>query len=331
MEFKTPWVLLLIPAILVFVAAVKRRQRPAVLRFSSLEVVTGLFRTWKTRLYQFPFYLRTFSLLLFCIALAGPRSVLEKTQFKSEGIDIVLAIDASGSMAAEDFEMNGKRVNRLAVVKSVVQDFIDERRNDRIGIVAFAGQAYTVSPLTTDNAWLQANLERVNLNLMEDGTAIGSAMMSSLERLKKSNAKSKIVILLTDGMNNAGKVEPLTAAQAAKALSIKFYTIGAGTKGFVPYPVQDIWGRKFYQNVKIDMDETVLKKIADLTGGKYFRATDTESLRDIYREIDKLEKTEIEQVGYREYKELFGRFLWVGLVFLMLELILSHTFLLRLP
>lgn len=330
MAFKTPWILFFIPVVLVVAVVMNRRRRPAGLRFPSQELISGIPSSWKVRCSSLPFYLRLCSLALFCVALAGPRTLLEETPHATEGIDIVLAIDASGSMAAEDFRMSGRRVNRLAVVKSVVDDFIDARQNDRIGIVVFAGQAYTASPLTTDHSWLKANLERIDLNMMEDGTAVGSALASSLARLKKSPAKSRVVVLLTDGMNNAGKVDPLTAAQAARAMGVRVYTIGAGTKGLVPYPV-DFWGRKIYRDVKIDIDEETLNKIAGMTDGKYFRATDTESLRKIYREIDDLEKTEITQAGYREYKELFGRPLIAGLVLLFLEVLLSHTLFLRLP
>lgn len=278
-----------------------------------------------------PFYLRLLAIVLFLLALAGPRSVMEETIHKSEGIDIVLAIDASGSMAAEDFMIKGKRMNRLEVVKDVVHSFIDGRANDRIGLIAFAGLAYTVSPLTTDYSWLKTNLARVELNLMEDGTAVGSAITSSLARLRKSKAKSKIIILLTDGINNAGKVTPLAAARATKALGVKIYTIGAGTKGFAPFPVRNFRGEKRYRKVRIDIDEETLQEIAQITDGRYFRATDTESLRDIYKEIDALEKTEIEEFGYKEYKELFVFVLVAGLVTLLSEMILSNSLLLRIP
>jgi len=251
--------------------------------------------------------------------------------FDVEGIDIVLAVDASSSMRAMDFELKGRRVDRLEAVKNVVLDFIRERVNDKIGMIAFSGFAYTVCPLTLDYDWLIENLKRVEIGDIEDGTAIGSAISSSLNRLKETQAKSKIIVLLTDGVNNAGKIQPLTAAEAAKALGIKIYTIAAGTDGYVPYPVPAIGGRTVYRNVAIEVDEEILKEIARLTGGKYFRAADTESLKEIYDEIDALEKTRVEFTGLREYKELFPLFLWPALALLITEIILGNTILRKLP
>jgi len=331
MVFKTPIFLILIPFVLVLLFFIKRKQQWATFRFPSSDTILILPRTWRTKLRDTPFYLRLASILLFVFALAGPRLVLEETYYATEGIDIVLAIDTSGSMAAEDFEIKGKRSNRLEVVKGVVSEFISKRKNDRIGLIAFSALAYTVSPLTTDYSWLKANLERTKLGLIEDGTAIGSAIASSLSRLRKSDAESKIIILLTDGMNNAGKIDPITAAKMSEALGIRIYTIGAGTKGFAPFPVKDIWGRTVYRKVKIDVDENTLTEIARITGGKFFRATDTNSLREIYKEIDQLEKTEMEQFHYKQYKELFGYFLFAGLLILVLGWILDNTLFLRLP
>jgi len=234
-------------------------------------------------------------------------------------------------MAAEDFTIGGRRYNRLDVVKNVVREFIANRGGDKIGLITFAGLAYTVCPLTTDYAWVTTNLERIRLGMIKDGTAIGSAINSSLTRLKNSEAKSKVMILLTDGVNNAGEIDPLTAARAARALGIKIYTIGAGTKGFAPFPAQDVFGRKVYQQVRIDIDEKLLQGIAQITGGTYFRATDTESLRAVYSAIDALEKTRIEQAGYREYKEWFVEVLLLALGVLMIEIVLGNTLLLRIP
>ncbi|MBN1870560.1 MAG: VWA domain-containing protein [Candidatus Omnitrophica bacterium] len=331
MIFKSPWIILLVPFVLALIIFLKRRQQATSFRFSSTEIVSALKPSWKIRFHQVPYILRLLTIALFFIALAGPRSVLDETIHEIEGIDIVLAIDASGSMAAEDFVMNGKRYNRLHIVKDVVKEFIDARKNDRLGLVAFARVAYTISPLTTDHSWLLANLERVELGIIEDGTAVGSAIVSSVARLENSEAKSKVVVLLTDGVNNSGKMGPVEAARVAEAFGIKIYTIGAGTKGMVPYPVMDPWGRKVYQNVIIEIDEKTLREVADITGGKYFRATDTESLREIYKEIDALEKIKIEEYGYKEYKELFGYFLMAGLVALFLEVILSNTIFLKVP
>ncbi len=331
MIFKTPWILALIPPAVAWLLWVCRRQRQPGLRFPSTELVASLKQTWKIRLAFLPFVLRLLTMVLFLVALAGPRQVLEETFSHSEGIDIVLAIDASGSMAAEDFVIDGKRTNRLEVVKRVVSEFIRGRSHDRIGLVAFSALAYTVSPLTRDHSWLDKNLERVRLGLIKDGTAIGAAVSSSLSRLTRSRAQSKVIVLLTDGINNAGNIEPLEAARAAQALGIKIYTIGAGTQGYAPFPVTDFWGRKVYQQVRIDIDEEILKKIAALTGGRYFRATDTASLREIYKEIDQLEKTEIKEWGYKEYRELFAPVLTAALLILGLELLLSYTILHKVP
>ncbi len=331
MLFKTPLILLLAPLAMIAVIWLNRKQQSPALRFPSAAIVSCLPKTWKNQFSRFPFYLRLLALVLFIVAFAGPRTVFEETTYKAEGIDIMLAIDASRSLAAEDFKLNGKRYNRLEVIKDVVKEFIDGRANDRIGIVAFAGLAYTVSPLTKDYTWLKANLDRIKFDLIKDGTAIGSAINSSLIRLRDSDAKSKVMILLTDGVNNSGKTDPLAAAEAAKAKGVKIYAIGAGRKGHAPYPVQNMFGQTVYRNVKTDVDEETLKKIASITNGKYFRATDTAALRKIYKEIDELEKTEIEELGYHEYQELFGYVLAFALLLILLEQVLSNTVLLKLP
>jgi Ca-activated chloride channel family protein len=331
MLFKDPWIILLIPLALALIIFLKKRQKSTSFRFSSVEIVSSLGATWKLRFRQVPYLLRLLAVILFLVALAGPRSVLEETVHKTEGIDIVLAIDSSGSMAAEDFTLKGQRYNRLDIVKEVVREFIDTRKNDRLGLVTFARLAYTVSPLTTDHSWLLTNLERVRLGLIEDGTAVGSAITTSVSRLENSDAKSKVIIVLTDGVNNAGKMSPAEAARVAQAFGIKIYTIGAGTAGSVPFPMLDPWGRTIYQNVVIELDEKSLKEIADITGGKYFRATDTESLRNIYKEIDALEKIKIEEYGYKEYAELFGYFLIAALIVLCSEIVLANTIFLEVP
>lgn len=331
MIFKDPWILILLVLLPGLVYWIKKRRDSAAIKLSSGELIKNFKPGFKVFLANNLFYLRIIALALIIMALARPSEPLEQTKIYSEGVDIVLAVDASGSMLAEDFKINARRKNRLEVVKKVVEDFIRNRESDRIAMVAFAGRAYTVCPLTLDYDWLIKNLKRVEIGTIEDGTAVGSAISSSLNRLKDTKAKSKIIILLTDGMNNAGKISPLTAADAAKALGIKIYTIGAGSKGLVPFPAQDFWGRKVYQNVKIDIDEETLKKIAEETKAKYYRATDTESLREIYKEIDALEKTEFEEKAYLRYKELFSGFLISGLIFLILEFILSNTILRKMP
>lgn len=331
MTFKDPWILFLIPFVLAIVYILCKRQKATTFRFSDTHLFSDLAPSWKIKFRHFPFVLRLIVLSLFLCALAGPRSILEETVYKTEGIDIMLTIDASGSMAAEDFIEHGQRINRLGIVKKVVEEFIEDRPYDRLGLVAFAGLAYTVCPLTGDHDWLKKNLERIELGLIEDGTAVGSAIISSLARLKDSDAKSKVMILLTDGMNNAGEIDPMVAARAAQALDVKIYTIGAGTKGYVPFPVTDIFGRRVYQQVFIDMDEGTLQQIAQITGGRYFRVTDTASLRQVYQEIDALEKTEIEQLGYFEYEELFDKLLVVALGILLVEILLANTVLLKIP
>lgn len=330
MVFKNPWLLTLIPLVLPVVYLYSRRMTPSTFRFSSHRLVQSVGASFKMRLLFLPFLLRALAIGLFLFALAGPRFVSEETVRKTEGIDIVLTIDASGSMAAEDFKINGKRVNRLKIVKKVVSEFIDQRENDRLGLITFAALAYTVTPLTTDYSWLLENLERVRLGLIQDGTAIGSAIMSSVARLRDSDAKSKVVILLTDGVNNGREVNPIEAARVAKSFGIKVYTIGAGTDGYVPFPMR-AFGQRIYRDVKINIDEDVLKEVAYTTGAKYFRATDAEKLKAIYDEIDQLEKTEVEEFGYFEYTELFAWFLGAGLLLLLLEIILKNTYLLRVP
>jgi len=331
MIFKDIWVLLFIPVVILLVYFWKRRDVSSSLRFSSKELIKSFRPTLRLLLSRTLVYLRMAALILILLALARLRVPLEETKVRTEGIDIVLTVDCSGSMLAEDFKINGRRQNRLEVAKKVIENFIRMRKSDRIGMVAFAARAYTVCPLTLDYDWLIKNLERVEIGAIEDGTAVGSAISSSLSRLEDSQAKSETIILLTDGVNNTGKISPLTAAEATKALGVKIYTIGVGTRGLVPYPVKDPWGRTVYQEVEIPLDEETLEEIARITGGRYFRATDTESLKDIYTEIDKLEKTPVEEVGYQEYKELFPGFLVAGLIILILEIVLSDTVLRRLP
>ncbi|MBI4974648.1 MAG: VWA domain-containing protein [Candidatus Omnitrophica bacterium] len=329
--FKDPWVLvfiLLIPFLILFG---RRSNKDSSFLFSSEELVKDLKATMRSRLTKFLIFFRALALTLMLLALARPQAVLEGTKTVSEGVDIVLALDTSTSMLGEDFRVGNKRLNRFDVVRDVVKEFIKKRIDDRIGMVAFAARAYTVCPLTTDYAWLTENLDRVRVGMIEDATAIGSAIASSLNRLRTSKTKSRLVILLTDGINNAGNISPLVAAEAAKALKVKIYAIGVGTKGLVPYPVKDIYGRTVYQNIPIDIDEESLKRIADATGGRFYRATDTETLRKIYDEIDRLEKSNIEHLGYREYSERFVYFLIPGLAILLIEIFLSNTLLLKVP
>jgi Ca-activated chloride channel family protein len=329
--FKDPWILLLILPVPLYTLMVTRRRHESSFIFSSGELVSALKATMKVRLSRLPAFFRSAALVLAIIALARPQSLLEGTKTVSEGVDIVLTIDTSTSMLGEDFKLGYKRINRFELVREVVKEFIGKRKDDRIGMVVFAARAYTVCPLTTDYPWLYENLDRVRVGMLEDATAIGSAIASSVNRLRTSKTKSKVIILLTDGINNAGTISPITAAEAAKALRIKIYTIGVGTKGLVPYPLKDIYGRTVYQNISIPIDEEVLKKIADITGGKYYRATDAEALRRIYDEINRLEKSNIEHFGYREYSEFFYFLLIPAMALLVAEMLLANTVFLKVP
>lgn len=330
MTLHDPLVLILLPAIFAIIFYSRRRKSPS-MRFSSSELLRGLRPTLKSVLSRNMILFRGLALCLIVLGLARPQSSVEETIVETEGVDIVLVVDVSTSMLAEDFKLGNKRQNRLGVAKKVMEEFISRREHDRIGLVAFAGRAYTVCPLTLDYNWLLENLERTKIGIMEDGTAIGSGISSALNRIRDTEAKGKVIILLTDGINNAGRISPIIAAEAAKALNVKVYTVGAGTKGLAPYPARDMFGNIVYQRIRISIDEKTLKKIASKTGGQYFRATNTESLRAIYREIDLLEKTPIKERGYREYKELFYMFLIPGLMIILLEVILSNTILRRLP
>ncbi|MBF0123027.1 MAG: VWA domain-containing protein [Candidatus Omnitrophica bacterium] len=331
MEFRTPFLLLLIPFVIPILVWMYTRQRPPTFIFSSVQILKGLRVTWKMRLRHLPFLLRIFVVLLFIVALSGPRKPLAENKAFFDGIDIVLLVDTSTSMAAEDFTINGKQANRLEAIKNVVRDFVDKRKGDRIALISFAALPYTVCPLTTDHGWLQENLARINFGMMEDGTAIGSAIASGANRLRFVEGKSKVIILLTDGINNRGKMDPLKAAEAAQALGVRIYTIGAGTLGEAPYPVTDIFGRRGYQNVPVEIDEDTLKAIAQMTGGQYFRATDTASLKAIYEQIDKMEKVKFEEHGYQQYEEFFSIVLFAALLILLLEVLLSRTLFLKIP
>ena len=276
--------------------------------------------------------MRWLALALFFIALARPQVGEGETKVTASGVDIVVAIDLSGSMSSEDFELQGQRVNRLAIAKDVLQKFVDKRPNDRIGLVAFARDAYIAAPLTLDHDFLLQNLERLEIATPDrDGTAIGSALTAALNRLRELKSKSKMVILMTDGQNNAGNVPPLTAAEAAETLAVKVYTIGVGTRGMAPIPFIDPFGRKRYDQQPVDIDEATLQQISRRTGGKYYRADKTETLRSIYDEIDRLEKTEAIVKKYQRYREMFPFVALPGLVLLLLEIILHHTVWRKLP
>ena len=329
MIFKNPWVLLLLGAVLLL--GLENRKSKASMRFSSGTLIKGLPVSVNVKLLKYFIILRMIILALFIVALARPQVPIAQERVFKDGVDIVLVLDTSTSMRALDFTIKGSRYNRLHVVKQVVESFISERVNDRMGMVAFAGRPYVVCPLTLDHSWLWANLDRVEIGMVEDGTAVGSSIAAALNRLKSSQAKTKIIILLTDGRNNAGKISPLTAAEAARALGVKIYTIGAGSIGQVPYPVKDAFGRDMIQYVEVDMDESSLAKIANITSGKYFRATDTASLQKIYETINALETTPFKQPVYMRYDEKFSLFLLCAFILLVIEQVLANTILRKIP
>ena len=311
----------------------KRGSSPAFV-YSSVKLVAGLGGVQRSRAGAWLAALRWLSLALFIFALAQPRWLKSTTEVKASGIDIVCALDLSGSMISEDFVVQGERVNRVNMAKTVLKDFIDRRPNDRIGLVVFAAQAFIATPLTLDHDYLQENLARLEIgSINSDATAIGDALTTAINRLRDLKAKSKIVILATDGENNSGKIEPLLAAEAAAALGVKIYTVGIGKQGSAPMPVgrNPFTGEKVYREVAVDVDEATLQKIADQTGGKYYRADNAEKFKQIYAEIDKLEKTEAVINKFTEFHELFPWFIAGGLALLLAEVLLGQTLFRRLP
>ncbi len=318
MRFLHPeflWLLLLIPLLGYFFG--RKGAAPSLL-FSSTSVVGSLAAAKKTRPGRFMLLLRLASLSLLIFAVARPQIGSSNIEIEASGIDILLAVDVSGSMEAMDFTLGGKPTNRLEVVKKVVDEFIEQRPNDRIGLLAFGGRPYLVSPLTLDHSWLRKRLESIRIGMVEDGTAIGSAIGSGTNRLRDRKAKLSILILLTDGMNNAGRIPPLVAAEAAETLDIKVYTIGAGTRGEAPMPVTDSFGRKKLIRARVDIDEKTLKDVAEMTGATYFRATDTASLSEIYEAINSMETTTRTIKKFENYRELFPYL--VLMIFLILGL-----------
>ncbi len=328
-EFATPYallLLLLIPLLILWLVRYGRRRRSEIV-FSDLSLVKAVRpggRIWADFISP---GLKILGLTLLIVALARPRTSSVNVETETEGIDIILTLDISGSMKAEDF----KPKNRLYVAKQVIRDFIKSRTSDRIGLVVFAKESFTQCPLTLDYNILLNFLDEVTFGMVEDGTAIGMALANSCNRLKDSPAKSKVIILLTDGVNNAGEIDPVTAAEIAKTLGIKVYAIGAGRPGPAPYPVDDpVFGRR-YVNVENEIDEESLRKIADLTGGKYFRATDEKGLKHIYEEISSLERTKIKTTQYLQFNELYLYFLISGLGLILIEVVLSQTRFRKLP
>ena len=327
-QFIHPWfflLLVLIPLAIVYQFFFNKKGRIA-LKMSDLRALEGQ-TSWRGRLRVLLPILRVLAFAALVAAIARPQSTLKEEEIKAEGVDINLVIDLSSSMLSRDF-----KPDRLEVSKRVASEFVTKRQYDRIGLTVFSGEAYSQCPLTTDHRVVQEFLASLKCGILEDGTAIGMGLGTAVNRLKETEAKSKIVILLTDGVNNAGYIKPITAAQIAQEFGIKVYTIGVGTKGQALAPVsRRANGTFIFDMSTVEIDEALLTEISTMTGGKYFRATTAEGLQQIYDEIDRLEKTEIEVTSIRRYSEEFHWFAMLGLIFLVLELILRYTILRTLP
>ena len=328
MHFASPyylWLLtLLVPMIGYYVW--RTLQGGAAIRISSVAGVVRAPRTVRYYLRHLPFVLRAAAFALLVVALARPQDVEQNVRTNTEGIDIMLAIDVSGSMLARDF-----KPDRITAAKEVAGSFIADRYGDRIGLVAFAGEAFTQSPLTTDQSTLQTLLARIRSGLIEDGTAIGNGLATAINRLRESDAKSKVINLLTDGVNNRGEIAPRTAAEIAKAQGIRVYTIGVGTEGMAPYPAMDMFGNITFVNQKVEIDEKTLTAISDMTGGQYFRATDKAKLKAIYDEINQLEKNKVEVTEHVSYHELYLAWVLAALGLLLAEFLFANLVLKRIP
>lgn len=328
MHFASPYLLwlllLLVPMIGYYVW--RTLKGGATIQISSVHGLIKAPRTVRYYLRHLPFVLRAAAFGLLVVAVARPQDVERLSNTSTEGIDIMLSIDVSGSMLARDF-----KPDRITAAKEVAGSFVADRYGDRIGLVAFAGEAYTQSPLTTDQGTLQTLLSRIRSGLIEDGTAIGNGLATAINRLRESEAKSKVIILLTDGVNNRGEIAPLTAAEIAKAQGIRVYTIGVGTEGMAPYPAMDMFGQMTFVQQKVEIDEKTLTSIAEMTGGRYFRATDKEKLKAIYDEINQMEQSKVEVSEHVTYHELFLEWLLAALALLIAEFLLSTLILKRIP
>jgi Ca-activated chloride channel family protein len=320
-EFANPkllWLLLVVPALIVWYI-LRHKKQEASLSFSDLKGFVKLPKTWKAYLRHMLFALKMAALALLIVALARPQSSSTNSTSNIEGIDIVMAMDVSGSMLARDL-----KPDRLTAAKNVASDFVKGRPGDRMGLVIFSGETFTQVPLTTDHGVMLNMLAEMKNGLIDDGTAIGDGLATAISRLKDSEAISKVVILLTDGMNNAGSVDPYTAAEIAKLYGIRVYTIGVGSYGTAPYPVQTPFGTQI-QQMKVEIDEKLLSSVAGMTGGKYFRATSNQKLDEIYEEIDKLERSKIEVTEFRRLHEEFYPLVAWALALLLLEFLLRKT------
>ena len=320
-EFANPkllWLLLLVPVLIIWYVLRHKKQEASV-NFSDLKGMVQLPKTWKAYLRHLLFALKMAALALLIVALARPQSSSTNSTSNIEGIDIVMAMDVSGSMLARDL-----KPDRLTAAKNVASDFVKGRPGDRMGLVIFSGETFTQVPLTTDHGVMLNMLAEMKNGLIDDGTAIGDGLATAISRLKDSEAISKVIILLTDGLNNAGSVDPYTAGEIAKLYGIRVYTIGVGSYGTAPYPVQTPFGTQV-QQMKVEIDEKLLSQIAGMTGGKYFRATSNQKLDEVYQEIDKLERSKIEVTEFRRLHEEFYPLVAWALALLLLEFLLRKT------
>jgi Ca-activated chloride channel family protein len=338
LTFARPWLLLLLLAIPLLAYLRGKRGPAAALIFSSTTTLRAIGKQSAARAGKFLRALLLVALAIFVVALARPQLGKSLTQVEASGIDIMLVLDVSGSMLTKDFSIGGESATRVDAIREVTRKFIEGRPNDRIGIIAFAGRPYVVSPMTLDHDWLLENLDRVRIGLVEDSTAIGSAMAAAANRLNDKHSKSRAIVLLTDGENNAGKIPPNTAAEALKALHIHFYAIGAGINGIAPVPIYtprgpltDSQGNILYQNGRVSFNETGLKEVARIADGQFFRATDVKSLDQIYRDIDKMEKSTVSVKKYQQYRDLFPLCIMSGCGLLVAQLLLSQTLWKKLP
>lgn len=327
LSFASPWVLFFLVIPLIFIAwqIVRYQQLYPTLRIPILAGLDKHKKPLRGLIKRNLFILRTLAMIFFIIALARPQRSFTDQEINTEGIDIVIALDVSGSMLARDF-----KPDRLEAAKKTAADFIEGRPNDRMGLVVFAGESFTQCPLTIDYKVVLEFLGEIKNGLIEDGTAIGMGLATSVNRLKDSDAKSKVVVLLTDGVNNSGFIDPLTATEAATQFGVRVYTIGVGRRGMAPYPVQTQFGIS-YQNMKVEIDEDLLQEIADLTGGQYFRATNNEALENIYQKIDDLEKSKIQVTVLTRETEEFYIFLFIGLGLFLLEILLRYAVVKSIP
>jgi Ca-activated chloride channel family protein len=322
------WALAVLPLVLLWRG---RRGPVAAVEYSDVSLAREVARRTRSRLAGIVWLLPILAAFLMIVGLARPQRTDSHTEVTANGIDIVLGLDVSGSMQALDFTVNNSRINRIEVVKTVVARFVEERPNDRIGLIAFAASPYLVSPLTLDHDWLLQNLERVNVGIGDDGTAIGSAIAAAVNHLRTTAAKSKVVILLTDGVNNTGKIAPMAAAEAARALGVKVYTIGVGVRGKAPIPARDESGKMHIVMATVDVDEKTLQAVASETGGLFYRATDTDSLQKIYEQINHYEKSAQSVQKFEHVEELYRWALYPALGLLGLGVMLQLTRFRRLP